>query len=361
MTSRFGIRIEDIENMKTNLKNMFNKLLTKKGEIRHKKNTSEELQKQQTYCIPIVKEIDRIKEAFPNEFKKDHELLKDNIIQNTKNREVLVGNIPVSRVRPNPHQHRKCFDEGSIEKLAETIKIKGLIQPIVVRFVNAPEAYYEVIAGERRLRAVISLGMETIPAVIRNDIPVSDTGVLALIENLHREDLSVIDKALGFYALKQEMGSVKTTAEILCVSEKTIDRYLRIAKTVSEIPEIGEVIKDKNMDFSQAFNTCKLGDDLTKIKEQDPEKFSVLIQGLKEDKASLNTIKNIQIKVDKHKEKKKTQKIGRKNFWLTNTELGLNLKAKIKDAPKPEIRDFIINEVRKFLRALGVKSFDIEL
>lgn len=328
---------------------MFNKLFKINGEIRHKKNTSEESQQQQTYCIPVVKENDRIKEASPDALKKDPEISKDKGFQDLKIGEVLY--IPVGRIRPNPCQPRHYFNEESIKGLAQSIKEKGLLQPIIVR---ATETDYQLIAGERRLKAAIMLGWETIPSILKNNISPNDLKTLSLIENLQREDLSVLDKAAGFYSLKNETVDVKTTAGILCVSEKTVDRYLKIAKTVSLIPEIGEVIKYKNLDFSESFRICQLGDDLAKIKEQDPEKFSSMIQGLNKGKAS----SAVDIRMRKRKgsmEVQKSEKFKRKNFWSTKTEVGLNLKVNIIDAQKPEVRSYMINEVSKFLDAIGVK------
>lgn len=105
--------------------------------------------------------------------------------------------IPVNEVVPSPYQPRTVFDDDRIDELCQTIKTHGVIQPIVVRIRNNR---YELIAGERRWRAVQRLGHETVPAIIRefND---SQTASIALIENLQREGLTAIEEAVAYQKL----------------------------------------------------------------------------------------------------------------------------------------------------------------
>jgi len=103
--------------------------------------------------------------------------------------------VPIRDVRPNPDQPRKYFDEERLEELATSIRERGLLQPIVVRRVDGG---FELIAGERRLRAAQRAGIDRLPALLRD---VDDPLELALIENLQREDLSPLEEAEALAAL----------------------------------------------------------------------------------------------------------------------------------------------------------------
>ena len=102
--------------------------------------------------------------------------------------------LPVASVRPNPYQPRTRIDEPALAELAASIEASGLLQPIIVR---ARDGGYELIAGERRWRAVQRLGWSKIPAVVR-EVDDRTLLTLALIENLQRNDLSPIDEAAGY-------------------------------------------------------------------------------------------------------------------------------------------------------------------
>jgi ParB family chromosome partitioning protein len=106
--------------------------------------------------------------------------------------------IPISAVSPNPHQPRVHFDEEGLVELAASIAVMGVLQPILVRLVG--EGNYELIAGERRWRAAKRAGLTTIPAVVRVS---DDEGSMeqALVENLHREDLTPLEEAAAYQQL----------------------------------------------------------------------------------------------------------------------------------------------------------------
>src|SRR5207302_10407022 len=111
-------------------------------------------------------------------------------------RDGSLAELPISEIRPNPFQPRQDVDPAALEELKSSIQQAGLLQPVVVR--GRPDGSgYELIAGERRLRACQALGWERISAVKRN---VDDRTVLtlALIENLQRDDLSPVDEARGY-------------------------------------------------------------------------------------------------------------------------------------------------------------------
>src|SRR5699024_1391619 len=109
-----------------------------------------------------------------------------------------VVQLEVEKIKPNPYQPRTIFDEEKIKELAQTIRTHGMIQPIVVR--KLEDDQYELIAGERRWRATQSLEWSKIPAIIR-EMTDAETASVALIENLQREELTVIEEASAYAQL----------------------------------------------------------------------------------------------------------------------------------------------------------------
>lgn len=148
-------------------------------------------------------------------------------------REII--NIPINIIRQNTYQPRKHFDSNSLIELAESIKEYGVLQPISVR--KSEERYYELVAGERRLRASQLAGLEEIPAIVV-DIEDSDSAILALIENLQREDLNYIEEAEGYYNLIKEHGlTQEELSRRIGKKQSTIANKIRLLKLSPEIKE----------------------------------------------------------------------------------------------------------------------------
>jgi ParB family transcriptional regulator, chromosome partitioning protein len=120
-----------------------------------------------------------------------------------ENIESRVLELRIEKIEPNRNQPRKTFNEESLSELAESIREFGVIQPIIVRKVNGEEKY-EIIAGERRFRAAKQAGFTSIPAIINTNIDDTSSLVIALIENIHRENLSPIEQAHTFKQLLDE-------------------------------------------------------------------------------------------------------------------------------------------------------------
>mgnify|MGYP001167115988 CR=1 FL=1 len=114
--------------------------------------------------------------------------------------------IPIDEIRPNPRQPREHFDEDALVELAESIGIVGLLQPIVVRRVHDGEHRYELVMGERRLRAAGIAGLKEIPAIVRDT---GDEDMLrdALMENLHRQQLNPLEEAAAYQQLLEDFGA----------------------------------------------------------------------------------------------------------------------------------------------------------
>ena len=143
--------------------------------------------------------------------------------------------IPVGAIAPNPRQPRTDFADETIDALARSIQEVGVLQPIVVR--RGSEGY-ELVAGERRLRAARRAGLATIPAVIRES---DDTEALreALIENIHREDLAPLEMAEAFRELLEELGvTQETLAERLGVSRPHIANTIRLLSLPRGVQEL---------------------------------------------------------------------------------------------------------------------------
>jgi ParB family chromosome partitioning protein len=111
--------------------------------------------------------------------------------------------IPIERIGPNPHQPRSRFTEESLQELADSIRETGVLQPVLVR--RSEDGTYQLVAGERRLRAAQMAGIDAIPAIVR-DVDDREMLELALIENIQREDLNPVDEAKGYHALATRLG-----------------------------------------------------------------------------------------------------------------------------------------------------------
>jgi ParB family transcriptional regulator, chromosome partitioning protein len=146
-----------------------------------------------------------------------------------------VMQLPVNQIQPNRYQPRSVFNEEKIEELAKTINTHGIIQPIVVRKVE--NGNFEIIAGERRWRAVQLLGWENVSAIIRemND---TQTASVALIENLQREELTVIEEAVAYAKLLELQGlTQEALAQRLGKNQSTIANKLRLLKLPEQVQE----------------------------------------------------------------------------------------------------------------------------
>ena len=141
-----------------------------------------------------------------------------------------VVKIPINKIIPNRYQPRTVFDDEKIEELARTIHTHGIIQPIVIRPMNDGSGNYEIIAGERRYRAMKSLQWLDVPAIVRN-LNDRETASIALIENLQREELTAIEEALAYQQLL-EMHSLtqEALAQRLGKGQSTVANKLRLLK-----------------------------------------------------------------------------------------------------------------------------------
>ncbi len=146
-----------------------------------------------------------------------------------------IKKIPIDDIIPNRYQPRTVFDDEKIEELARTIHIHGVIQPIVVREYDQDK--FEIIAGERRWRAMKKLEWEEVPAIVKN-LSDSETASVALIENLQREELSPIEEAMAYGKLLEIHDlTQEALAQRLGKGQSTVANKLRLLKLPQEVQD----------------------------------------------------------------------------------------------------------------------------
>jgi ParB family chromosome partitioning protein len=163
--------------------------------------------------------------------------------------------VPVNAVGPNPKQPRTRFDDETISALAASIREVGILQPLVVR--RAGDGRYELIAGERRLRAAKAAGLASVPIVLRDS---EDADLLreALIENIHREDLNPIEQAEAFRALLDELGlKQEELADRVGVSRSHIANTIRLLALPLDVQQL---LADDKITAGHARAVLSLGD-----------------------------------------------------------------------------------------------------
>lgn len=154
---------------------------------------------------------------------------KSNSVQSLRELGKIID-ISVNLIRPNPNQPRQYFDSSQLTSLAKSISQDGIIQPLTVRKVNN---YFELISGERRLRAAKLAGLRSVPCIVV-DITDERSAVLALIENIQRADLNFFEEAEAISVLIQEYGMTQEDAAIrLGMAQSTIANKLRLLKLSS--------------------------------------------------------------------------------------------------------------------------------
>lgn len=146
----------------------------------------------------------------------------------------FIEEILIDKVIPNPYQPRRSFSQVGLEELSASIKAYGILQPISVRRIG--EDRYELIAGERRLKAARLAELKTIPAIINDNYTDADSAILAIIENLQREDLNFMEEAEGYANLIEDHGfTQQSLAERIGKNQSTIANKLRILRLETNV------------------------------------------------------------------------------------------------------------------------------
>lgn len=132
-------------------------------------------------------------------------LLGEAALRPDAERGMMVLPIPVDQIDANPFQPRSDFDPVELESLADSIRVQGVLQPIMVRSHPSDQGRYQIVAGERRFRAATLAGLTEVPTLLR-DMDDSDAAVVALVENLQRQDLNALEEAEGYQRLLEDFG-----------------------------------------------------------------------------------------------------------------------------------------------------------
>jgi len=169
------------------------------------------------------------------------------LIENTDVREFKVVDIEVEKISESKTQARTYFDEKKLSELSESIKKSGVLQPIIVQLLGSDR--YQLIAGERRLRASKAAGLKTIPCLVK-DVTDKDAAVLGLVENVQRSQLNTIEEALGYKSLKETYGlNAKEIGLLVGKSRPFIANLLRISNLSQKVQE---ALKEEKISFGQA-------------------------------------------------------------------------------------------------------------
>jgi len=173
-----------------------------------------------------------LEELFNNE-PLDYEKIENKIIETSTKDEVK--DIKISELRSNPYQPRKYFDEDALKELADSIKEHGVFQPIIVK---KSIKGYEIIAGERRVKASKLAGLETVPAIVR-EFSDKDMMEIALLENLQRENLNAIEEATAYKKLQENLNLTQEELALhLGKSRSHITNMLGLLKLPEEVKDL---------------------------------------------------------------------------------------------------------------------------
>ena len=270
----------------------------------------------------------------------DFDSFEKTIIESTPKDEIVELNI--NELRVNPYQPRQIFDEEALNELAESIKEHGVFQPIIVkRSIKG----YEIIAGERRVRASKLAGKEVIPAIIR-DFSDEEMMEIALLENLQRENLTAIEEA---HAYKSILDNLEITQD---------DLAKKVGKSRSHITNIIGLLRLPN-DVQKLVNESKISMGHARVlsKIEDPEKIKEIVDKILKENLTVRDIENVTSNSN-------INKIHKQNKLEKNTEFKyvedllrdkLDTKVKITDK-KIEISYTNVADLNRILEILDVKE-----
>jgi len=270
----------------------------------------------------------------------------ESIIAGTEQREIK--NISLSVIKPNPFQPRKDFKDEELKDLAESIRENGVLQPIIVR---RSKDGYEIISGERRYRACKLLGMKDVPAIVK-DVTNDRMVEWALIENVQREDLNVVEEAEGYRELINRFNL--THEEI----SKRIGKSRAHITNILRVLELEENIKNLLREKKLTLGHAKV---LLSVKE--PLKRKHLAERIQKEDLSVRDLENIiSGKIGK---KEKVEHFEKKNIHIKDIEnkLSENLSRKVeikykKGKGKIFIEFYNDDDFKKLINFLGLKNFD---
>ncbi|MFO7814908.1 MAG: ParB/RepB/Spo0J family partition protein [Halanaerobiales bacterium] len=249
-----------------------------------------------------------------------------------KNKKNRVEKIKIDKILPNPHQPRTDFSEENLKKLAESIDNFGIIQPLIVK--EGKEGY-QLIAGERRLRAAKMIDLKEVPAIV-NNYKEEEVAEISLVENIQRQDLNFLDEALAYYSIMNKFDLSQTElAEKVGKSQSTIANKLRILR----LPEsILALIRKYELSERHARALLKI---------EDNKKQKELIKEIKNKDLSVRSLNR---RINRYlKEEKETKQV--KTYYKDTRLLKNTLNSAIEQIRKAGIEVNVIKEDKEdFIR-----------
>lgn len=269
----------------------------------------------------------------------DFDTFESNIMENTSSDEVM--EIPVNEVRPNPYQPRKTFNEDALNELAESIKNYGVFQPIIVK---KGIKGYDLIAGERRLRASRIAGMEKIPAIVK-EFTDEEMREISLLENIQRENLTSIELA---WAYKGIIDNLDITQEDL--AKKIGKSRSHITNTLGLL-NLPEDVQKKILDGELSMGHARV---LSKM--EDEKEVSHLVDKVIKDNISVHALEEISKKEDIKKRIPTTRRRVDTNYFHIENELRDILGTKVKvDNKKMSIYFENVNDLNRILEIMNIE------
>lgn len=281
-----------------------------------------------------------LEELFNNE-NLDIEQLEKTIIDNTTIDEIV--DIDLSELRPNPYQPRKIFDESALQELSESIKEHGVFQPIIIK---KSIKGYEIIAGERRVRASKLAGLQKIPAIVR-DFTDEQMMEIALLENLQRENLTAIEEAIAY----------KSLLENLHLTQDELSK--KVGKSRSHITNIIGLLRLPN-DVQKLVNTSKISMGHARIlsKLDDESQIREMADKIINENISVRDVEELTKQDNFERKNKISHKEKAQNEFKYVEELlreKLDTRVKIKDK-KIEISYTNVADLNRILEILDIKG-----
>ena len=236
-----------------------------------------------------------LRALFPGELHIDNEYKEKNFLE-----------IDVKVVKPNPYQAREDFTPENMEKLKNSIREKGIVQPIAVRRIDGG---YELIAGGRRLRAAKEVGIKKIPAYVLSVYKKEDLLELSIIENIQRENLNPIELGKGYRRLMEECSlTQEDIAKKVSVDRTTIANLLRLLNLPDEVKE------------SLRKGEITIGHARTLLSLRDPQKQINCLKKIIENQMSVRELESIVYKKTESKREKKEDELPSKELWVIEFE-----------------------------------------
>ncbi len=257
--------------------------------------------------------LDSLLKSYDEETVDEKPKQREERITNLSLRQGDVSKIDINKIYANPNQPRKKFDKESLKELADSIKIHGLIQPIIV---NETDRGYMIIAGERRFKACQLCGLKEVDAIVKK-YSSKQIAEISIIENLQREDLNPVELAKGIKQLMEEFGlTQEKVAERIGISRPAVTNALRI---LSLYPEVLELVENGKVSFGHAKILASITDYSSQV---------LLAKKVAQDKLTVRDLEKEVEALSGGKKKKKVSKL-----------------------PSDELREFVSNLQRK----LGTK------